>query len=220
MSSVPGAGQPGPIEETTTEVTIGAREVTIRGIALRVTLPEGPWVVRVDNAEPATTQILGPQVLAAADGVEPTYVVVTSHGYVSAADHADDCPHPHPDACTCGGALRGPVADALLEAGRILVRECYDRLSAEGAEARRHEHETVMAETAWMREEGRITVGGSDAGWRIWEWRDGDWHNTSVIATTEQSILPWDPRPVGLWEDMIFLYSIRDPRTADRATSE
>jgi hypothetical protein len=98
------------------------------------------------------------------------------------------------------------AASALHEKNRRVMR-------AEEDAVREAELAEWEAETAWMREPGRIIVGGHSKGWIMWERRPaGGWRNTRQIVLGSVSLEPYDPHLVDIFDDVIGLYSIQDPR--------
>jgi len=150
----------------------------------------------------------------AADGTEPgeaAYWAWTSHGKVGARDHGAACADEWYGGCDCGAEtpLTSPVRGLLLDAGRQLVRE-HHRRRGERDNARR------QSETGefWRRmadQAGRVLVGGSDDGWRLWEGNPP--RNTGTVVLPPASIpRELDPRFCGIADGAVGLYSIRDPR--------
>lgn len=112
--------------------------------------------------------------------------------------------------CVCAPAVTDPAP--LYATAIDLQHQHHAHVDERAREAERLAYEKDLATDAWMREPGRIVVGGSEAGWRLWERRGSGWHNTGVIVAPAGPITDHDPHSVGLWDDAICLYSIRDPR--------
>ena len=141
----------------------------------------------------------------------PVFHVDTQYGQISAYLHDAGCADPWRGGCSCGADA--PLAGArqeILSAARAVMAERITRQAARAAARQAAEHEQIMAATAWACEPGRIAVGGSDDGWRLWA---GDpLRNTGVIVAPPGPITGFDPHFIELVDDYMILYNIRDPR--------
>jgi hypothetical protein len=157
---------------------------------------------------------LGGAGVVAAPGTDPgeaAYWVDTAHGNVGAHDHGDSCADRWYGGCDCGAeaALTSEIRGLLLDAGRRLVREHWRRRAERSrAGQRASDKESRLQAADWA---SRVLIGGSDAGWRLWQGNPP--RNTGTIILPPGPIPDeLDPQFYGLIEDAIGLYAIRDPR--------
>jgi hypothetical protein len=97
----------------------------------------------------------------------------------------------------------------LLDAGHRLVRKHHRRRAARDSARQQADNEEFRRRAAdW---EGRILVGGSDEGWRLWEGNPPQ--NAGTIILPPGPIpRELDPQAQGVACDAVGLYAIRDPR--------
>lgn len=147
----------------------------------------------------------------------PAVKISPQYDTVSAAEHAGGCDvrSRGRGTCACGAddawpdGLRGPLKAAAV----ALLGENFRLTKEEGAAREAANLAELERDTAWAREPGRIVVGGSDDGWRLWEsTRRGGYRNTGEVVCLLESLEPYEPHLVEVYEDVIGLYSIRDPR--------
>ena len=222
LSAHPRTGRLTPVTDDTcwsppiTDVTLPDHLPGLRCMVTAVTATAGPWTVWM--ADDDDLDLIGGAGVFAAEGTEPgdpAYWVWPSHGKAGARDHGSSCNDPWYGGCDCGAetALTAELRHLLPAACRRLVREHYRRKD-ERAMARRGPQEQGTRLRA-ADQASRILVGGSDAGWRLWQ--DSPPRNTGIVILPPGPI-PRDlgPQPHGLAGDAVCLYAIRDPRTARR----
>ncbi|WP_433358704.1 hypothetical protein [Streptosporangium sp. CA-115845] len=194
----------------------GVRRALMPVLAVTIDIDNQPYTVWSPLHDPFITSAW----VVAAPGTrigDHTVEIATQYNQVTAAAHTEGCEfHSRGRAtCDCGAdtawpeELRAPLktaASALSEENRRIAKE------REAAEAARVLEE-LEEESAWMREPGRITV-GSGQGWCIWERKpNGSWHNTGEVVLPLASLEPYDAQFIEIVDEVIGLYSIRDPRT-------
>ncbi|WP_329431071.1 class I SAM-dependent methyltransferase (plasmid) [Streptosporangium sp. NBC_01495] len=199
---------------------VAGRQVTSRVLITAVDLGGEPWAVWSPIHDPFIVS----GYVAASPGDEPGDIAVfISNQY----DTVSAPPETHAESCAWLSRGRGTcdcgVDEAWPEDRRTVLKAAALALRAENSRVNRTEQEAaraaewaaVEAETAWMREPGRIFVGGSAQGWRRWEQAPGgSWRNTGEVVLPSGSLEPYDSRFIAVVNEVIGLYSIRDPRTA------